>query len=142
MSITEFHETVLYSRCNPSRNPRIGQEVRLAFIYWNWLVFISQGVPDLELNFLRDKLLLANMSPEWFIRAVHRSGRVILDTETLDVDLALFDSGAIGASFISEHFVNKHFSVLEPYIEKARGRARLAADDHEEHIRRSLLLPF
>ena len=81
------------------------------------------------------------MSPEWFIRAVHRSGRVILDTETLHVDLALFDSGAVGAAYISEHFVNKHFSALEPYIEKARGRARLATDDHEVPITRSLILP-
>ena len=89
---------------------------------------------------IRNDLFLANMPSNWYVRSIHREGRIILDQGIVTVPNALFDSGALTASYISEAFVEKHIEQLQPYMQDAKGTVRLAADEHTVQIKRRLLL--
>jgi hypothetical protein len=87
------------------------------------------------------ELFLANSySPEWFLRIVHRKGKILTDSGDIDIPSALFDSGALGASYVSQHIVDANFEALKPYIRTAKGSVKLAADGHVVDITQALLL--
>lgn len=95
-------------------------------------------VPGVEQHV--EDLFLANMPAHFFVRSVHRDGKVLLDDGSLPVTNVLFDTGAITASYISEDYVKTHRAQLEPYLQPTRGRVRLAAENHEVQVRELALL--
>jgi len=89
---------------------------------------------------MREELFLANLSPEAFIAAVHRTGTINIRDGTLAVDSALFDTGAVSASYISETYYRANRAELEPYKRAVRGWVKLAAKQSVVPITTSLLL--
>jgi len=93
-----------------------------------------------DLNVIRHDLFLANVIQDNFFHAAHNSGSILLDNCVLKVNKVLFDTGALGASYISKPFVEKNYEALKPYIQPANGKVSLAADNHIVQITESLLL--
>ena len=89
---------------------------------------------------MREELFLANLSPDAFISAVHREGTIDTDMGPLPVLGALFDSGALSASYICQTFFELHRALLEPYARPVRGFVKLAAKETVVPITHSLLL--
>jgi len=85
----------------------------------------SQTLANLEE--VREDIFLANLSSIDYVRAVHRSGFFKLDVCELLVPDSLFDSGALSASYVSQTYVDRHRTELEPYLHPVRGAVRLAA---------------
>jgi hypothetical protein len=89
---------------------------------------------DSEFDAVRKDLFFANMPSDWYVRAIHREGKIETDAGNLTVHSALFDSGALTASYISDAYVAEHLHLLEPYLQSAKGTVRLAAEDHTVSI--------
>ena len=86
-------------------------------------------------------MYLANVyNPDWFIRIVHKQGKILTDSGVILINSALFDSGALGASYISKHIVDTNIEALRPYIRTAKGTVKLAADGHLVQITQAVLL--
>jgi len=84
---------------------------------------------------------LCTMSSTFFHRAVHREGVILLDEDVcLPVGDVLFDTGAVGASYISEQYFNDHSFDLDSLVQPVRGRVRLAA--HKTTVVISKRLPL
>jgi len=81
------------------------------------------------------------LSPDAFISAVHRTGTINTDMGPLAIDGALFDTGALSASYICQNFFELHRDTLEPYSKPVRGFVKLAAKKTVVPITHSLLLP-
>jgi len=83
-----------------------------------------------DVGIAREELVLANIADTRnYMRAVHREGRIILDTASLPIESVLFDTGALSASYISKQYVDTHREDLAPFIRQARGAVRLAAQN-------------
>ena len=81
------------------------------------------------------------MNADWFFNVVHRAGHFVLpEGHLLKVPRALFDSGALGASYISEQFVSDNAKILNPLLDIARGSVKLASSHHVVAITHSILL--
>ncbi len=89
---------------------------------------------------MREELFLANLSPDAFISAVHREGTIDTDMGSLHVGGALFDTGALTASYICSTFFELHREQLQPYARSVRGFVKLAAKESVVPISHSLLL--
>ena len=76
---------------------------------------------------VREDIFLDNLSALNVVRAVHRAGHFDLHGGELEVPDSLFDSGAEGASYVAQHFVEQHREKLEPFLHTVRGAVRLAA---------------
>ena len=85
-------------------------------------------------------MILANISAYDLVRFVYSAGRFILDDGDLPIPSALWDSGALHASYISEDFLQQHYSRLEPYLQSSRSRVRLAAGKAPIEISHRLIL--
>jgi hypothetical protein len=85
-------------------------------------------------------MFLANLSPDAFISAVHRTGTIETDVAPLVIDAALFDTGALSASYICQAFFELHRALLEPYSRPVRGFVKLAAKKSVVAISHCLLL--
>lgn len=84
---------------------------------------------------------LCNMSSSFFHRSVHREGNILLDDgDSLPVGAVLFDTGAVGASYISDKYYNEHRDELEQFAQPVRGSVRLAAKEETVQITTCLLL--
>jgi hypothetical protein len=58
--------------------------------------------------------------------SMYREGRINLSKNSyLDFGTALFDSGALHASYVSKKFVDRHRRQLSPYIRKYNSKVRL-----------------
>jgi hypothetical protein len=100
---------------------------------------LSEAMPaapvrDDQLEGAMEELFLANIPSHFFVRSVHRTGSITVDSAVLPVAAALFDTGATTASYLSAEYVEKHREALGPYLQPARGAVRLAAHDHVVHI--------
>src|SRR5690349_15392163 len=89
---------------------------------------------------MREELFLANLAPDAFISAVHRAGTINTEFGPVTVDAALFDTGAISASYISQTFFRTHRAELAPYVREVRGWVKLAAKQSVVSITNSLIL--
>jgi hypothetical protein len=89
---------------------------------------------------MRRELFLANLSPDAFVSAVHRAGTIVTDVGPLEISAALFDSGALSASYICAAFFEKNRAQLEPYARPVRGFVKLAAKKSVVPISQCLLL--
>ena len=58
--------------------------------------------------------------------ACHREGSIKLGKNSIPIDKALFDTGAICGSYISSSFVQKHFKLLEPFLVPCDRKVKLA----------------
>ena len=72
-------------------------------------------------------MLLANISSDAFISAVHREATINTDVGPLEISGVLFDTGALSASYLSQSFYDLHREQLEPYTTGVRGFVKLAA---------------
>lgn len=95
---------------------------------------------ELELSCIQEELFLANLSTDSFFRAVHREGVIKLDVADLHISKALFDTGALSASYIAQDFVYAHQEAFDPYLQEVNGTVRLAAENHTVQIRQAALL--
>ena len=89
---------------------------------------------------MRRALTLANLAPDAFISAVHRAGTIDTDMGPLWVNGALFDTGALSASYICNKYYEEHRAQLEPYARPVRGFVKLAAKEAVVPISTCLLL--
>ena len=58
--------------------------------------------------------------------ACHREGSIQVGDNSIPIDKALFDTGAICGSYISSTFVQKHFHLLEPFLVPCDRKVKLA----------------
>lgn len=91
---------------------------------------------------LQIELVLANIQAHDIVRFVYHGGKFILDTGELIVPAALWDSGALHASYMSQDYLDKHMDVLEPYLESCRSHVRMAAGDQRLEITQHVVLPI
>ena len=96
----------------------------------------SQSLNTLRLDVLAS---CTNQYANIFFKAVHHDGFVLLKNGAkLKVSAALFDSGALGASYVSEGYLKKHKTQLSPYLVPVNGRVKLAAEDHWVEVTKAL----
>lgn len=62
------------------------------------------------------QLILANLPPNRHLTSIHRAGCIRVDGKDVPVT-ALFDSGAVSASYVSEEFVKANNKELKQYLE-------------------------
>lgn len=80
---------------------------------------------QLRQDFTHDR---CGMSSTFYHRAVHRECTILIDDGgSVPVGDVLFDTGAVGASYISAAFFEEHRDELGRYAQPVRGRVRLAA---------------
>ena len=86
--------------------------------------------------------LLANLlSPTWYHTVVHRKGFIVLENGTsIAIPGALFDSGALGANYMSKTFVDDHSAQLSHLLEPCSGSVKLASAGHAMPITQSITL--
>ena len=95
---------------------------------------------DPALHVLRENVLLANIGAGNWFDVVHRSGAITLNGKHITIPVALFDSGALGAAYLSRQFLQDHAADLEPLLKPVQGSVKLASAQHTVSIAHSLVL--
>ena len=83
--------------------------------------------------------LLAALSKNVY-SAAHAMGNILLGDQHVAKVSCLFDSGALGACYISSQFVNDHYSTLSPYLFDISASVRLASDQRIVPISKAINL--
>lgn len=85
-------------------------------------------------------MLLASVPAHELVKFVYSGGRIECDGTDIPITTALFDSGALHASYISERFVNAHMDVLKPHLAASRSVVKLASGNANLSITQHLNL--
>ena len=96
---------------------------------------------DPALQILREEIFLANVCANDLIHAVHSTGTILLrNGSELHVPRVLFDSGALGASYISGQFVKCNETHLKSLMQECNGSVKLASEQHTVSLKHFVVL--
>ena len=88
---------------------------------------------------IEQQTYLSSMPECFLFSACHREGSILLDNgDSIPVDKALFDTGAICGSYIASNFVQKYLGILEKFLIPCNHKVKLADNKTVAPIRNSI----
>jgi len=90
-------------------------------------------------------MLLASVPVHELVKFVYLGGRIECDGVDIPVATALWDSGALHASYISQDFLDRHMDVFGPHVGESRSDVRMASGKErvtiKQHIDLTVVFP-
>jgi hypothetical protein len=109
------------------------------------LSLLEDAAQNPDFDSVQLNMLLASVPVHELVKFVYLGGRIECDGVDVPVDTALWDSGALHASYISQDFLNRNLDVFGPHVRESRSDVRMASGNERvkitQHVDLTVVFP-